>query len=220
MHSPIGRKQYAFVKEKSDGLRLRLVSDESSRHVRWQMDMDFDAKTANFTYDFDPTNAPIKDGLAIARFVIALTKSKELTMNLASNDSLMARFPIKQARIREEGLPYLVELLEDMAIVESKTGVKFTVPSSGTKWDLDMAKSIRQLLTGGYVDLDQYPFRMTLTSGSERAIEKLRNTGELTDVVNQVEDLQAELLGKRFSLGPAKFEIASEFCNKCGTKQT
>ena len=146
MHSPIGRKQYAFVKEKSDGLRLRLVSDESSRHVRWQMDMDFDAKTANFTYDFDPTNAPIKDGLAIARFVIALTKSKELTMNLASNDSLMARFPIKQARIREEGLPYLVELLEDMAIVESKTGVKFTVQNGISTWRKAFANCLREVM--------------------------------------------------------------------------
>jgi len=201
-----------FLREKFDGLHLLLASDGHPKALLWHLDLDFEKKTSHLTYDFYPEDAPISAGLEFARFVTAMSQSRDLTVSLESDGSLVGRFPVSEASIEEQELRYLLELLEDLSFIESKTGVKFTVPVSATRWDLDMAKSVRKLLTEGYVDLDQYSFRMTLTAGSERAIEMLEKTGFLTDVVSNVKDLQTELFGKRFSLGPARYETPAARC--------
>jgi hypothetical protein len=207
-NSSIQIEHVQFVREDFDGLHLQLVSDESSKPFRWKLDLDFEKKTAHITYHFDAEGASVKAGLRYARFITALNKSRQLEIRRESDNSLMGQFSVSDSRI-EEGLAILLELLEALSIIEEKTGVEFTVPTSATQWDLDMAKNIRQLLVVGSVELHEYSFQMLLTRSSDRAIEMLREKGILSDIVIKVNDLEANLFNRRLSLGPATYQIPS-----------
>lgn len=197
-----------------EGKRLAAVSARSGRFVMGNLGGTLDFSTpggmsvswrlpkvsgeGSVRVDFAPKSHSALDVRKALGFVSTLHLAEKV---LVVVDGQVSEYIFSEGSSSPVGDPKTTELVEDLAVIEVKTGVKFDFPEFlPSVLDRIWARTIRRILEGGYVALPNTDgFNVTLRGSGGEIIERVLLEGGA--MVISSKEWAVELLGETIFVG-------------------
>ncbi|MCX8455137.1 hypothetical protein [Paenarthrobacter ureafaciens] len=157
-----------------------------------------DAGAGSVRVDFAPEGHGALDVRKALGFASTLHEAANF---LIAIDGQVSELNLAESSSEPVGVPAVSELIEDLAIIEVKTGVTFAFPKFlPPALDRIWARIIRRILEGGYIALPNTDgFNVTLSGATDETIEKALVDGGAMLISH--EDWAIELLDETVFLG-------------------
>ena len=188
---------------------ISLTSEQQETPWRFLVQVNFPKKEMSLSFELNYANLSVDEALEGVRFNQELSRGGEFIVSgrnpitgaylpIASGDLPSGAFDEEDARF--------VEMLEQLAFIQSKTRVRFSVPDHSISFqEWSSIAAVCQILKTGRAAYEPTPWITLLSKDQASDLLRSFDVSERLLTTIQFSDQQVVIFGTRFSLGPVIF---------------